>query len=37
MPRLRKAATPTPFQTYGPIEAFSGGVPHHLHAPELSG
>lgn len=37
MPRLRKAATPMPFQTYGPIGAFSGGVPHHLHTPALSG
>ncbi|MDF2773662.1 MAG: hypothetical protein K0S86_3159 [Geminicoccaceae bacterium] len=37
MPRLRKAATPMPFQTYGPIAVFSGGVPHHLHTPALSG
>jgi hypothetical protein len=36
-PRLRNAAIPTPFQTYGPIGVFSGGVPHHLHAPALSG
>ena len=37
MPRLRKAATPMPFQTYGPSGVFSGGVPHHLHTPALSG
>jgi len=32
-----KAATPIPFQIWGPIGARSGFVPHHLHSPRLSG
>jgi len=32
-----KATTPAPFQTYGPIGARSGCVPHQRHAPSFAG